>query len=444
MLPMRRPIRRMLALATTLSAITAAHAADPTSSGPTGVGVTLGLGLVPLSFDLPGIDLGVAAAGGGVPASLDGNVDGVGYAISLGAEVGELGGVPLFVEVTAAFADADGTNSLSRQLAGRGSFALGSGTSAGHTLALTTSSSATGATASATVNAIDPMGGTATVTQTTFSPPGANLTNNFAEGPTAGGGRAFTNVVTDGSPLAATAIGFAGDANGFLLGATGDLSGIRIDTTTTQEADYAEFETRLVGVVPLGGSGWVATPLVAPAYRYLHRKVDTHVDVLLPVNPVSNRRAALSLTTSDDLTAHYAGGSLGIGAVGPVPGDVILSLGANAGLLGMFADHEGSSSATVFGIDTTTIAFDPVTDELDQIAYFARASVGVTKQLGGFSLSVGGQAEYLSDVPTVRRDVGVALGAPGALTATGGSGSVRLDTDSAVILSGSLSVSLTF
>ena len=441
---MQQLIRPTSSLAVVLSIVTGAHAADPARNEPTSSNITLGLGAVPLSFDLPGIELGAVTTGGGVPTSLDGDVDGLGFAVSLGAQLGELGGVPLFVEVAAAVADADGTSVLSRQLAGQGSFAFGSGTSTGDTLALTTSTSAAGATASATVNVIDPAGGTATITQATFSPPGANLTNNFAESPTAGGGRAFTNVVTDGSPLSATSIGFAGDANGFLFGATGDLSGIRIDAITAQEIDYAEFETRLIGVVPLGGSGWVATPSVAPAYRYLRRDVDTRVDVLLPINPVANERAAVSLATSDDLTAHYAGGSLGVGAVGPIPGDLVLSVGANAGLLGMFADYEGTSSTTVFGIDTTTIAFDTVADELDEIAYFARASVGVTKQLGGFALSFGGQAEYLSDVPTVRRDPGVAPGTPGTFTATGGGGSVRLDTDSAVILSGSLSVSLTF
>lgn len=422
-----------------------ARAADPVPPAPTGLDVTLGLGVVPLSLELPDIQLSGITTNGSVPLSLDGDAEGVAYAVSLSTELGELGGVPLFAEVAAAFADADESrSSFSSQLAGTGTFAFRLGSSAGDTITLGTAATAAGGTATTNVIVTDPAGATANVAQATFSPAGPNLTNLFAESPTANGGIAFGNAVTTGAPVSGTAIGFAADANGALIVATGDLGAIRVDNLVEQDVDYTELEARLIGAVPLGGSGWVATPSIAPAYRYLRRDVDVLTQILLPTNPATNARAGAFLQTNDDLTAHYAGGSVGIGAVGPIPGDLILSVGANAGLLGMFADYEGTSSATVLGITTTTIAFDPVSDELDELAYFARGSVGVTKQLGGFSLSLGGQAEYLSDVPTLLRNPNVALGTPGAFSATGGEASVRLGSDDAVILSGSLSVSLAF
>lgn len=425
-----------------------AYAADPVPSAAPAVAdrsVTLGLGAVPLSFDLPGLELGAVATSGEFPTTVGGDADGLGVAVSIGGQIGTLGGVPLFAEFAAAFADANGTRRDVQQLGGDGAFALRFGATTGDAVDLTTATTPAGTAATGTVTVTDPAGGTATVTQTTFSPAGLNLTNNFAESSTTGGGGlAFTNVATNGATLSSTAIGFAGDGDGFVLAATGDLSGIAIGTTVLEDVDYTELEARLVAAVPVGSSGWVATPSIAPTYRYLDRDIDVRTDVFLPINPTTDSRAAVSVATTDDLTAHYAGGSLGLGAVGPVPGGLILSVGANAGLLGMFADYSGTASATVFGIDTTTIAFDPVSDELDELAYFARASFGVTKQLGALSLSFGAQAEYLSDVPTVRRDPGVALDGSSALSVSGGNGSVRLDTDDAVILSGSVSVALTF
>ena len=422
----------------------AAQAADPAQQVPNGSTLSLGIGAVPLTFQFPDIDLGASVAGGGFPESIDGDASGIGLAVSVGGEVGELGGIPIFVEVAGAIADADAVSTVSTQLSGAGSFALGAGDSAGDSLVLATAGDATGVTADATVTVTDPGGDDATITQTTFSPAGPNTTFLFAQSGTADGGVAFSNVTTDGATGTGAAIGFTADADGFLLAATGDLSEIAVRAAARQDVDYAELEARLIGAVPIGTSGWLATPSIAPAYRYLRRDLDVRTDIFLPSESVADERAAVSIFGNDELEAHYAGGSLGIGAIGPVPGGLLLSLNANAGLLGMFADYRGTSSVTVFGTSTETVSFDSVSDDLDEFAYFARAGVGVSKQLGGFTLSFAGQAEYLSDVPTVRRDSGVALGAPGTLDATGGGGSVSLETDDAVILSGSLSVVFNF
>ena len=442
------PAAHALWLATALAAGTPALAQD---SGTQGTGAqdtgaqdtgeparrgaldfTLGIGVVPLSITFPDIQLEPI---GGVATTLDGETDGLGVALSASREIGALGGVPLFGEVTAAIVDADSTVSSFRPLSGTGPFAFALGSSAGDTITLGTST-AGGATATATATVTDPAGGTASTSQTTTSPPGDNLTRNFAQSRTSGAGVAATNVASNGAPVSATAVGFVADTGGFTLNATGDLSALAVAATAVQEIDYAEVEARLVGAVPLGTSGWVATPSVAPAYRYLNRLVDARASVLLPVDPVANARAAVSLLTSDDLTAHYAGGSVGIGAVGQVPGGLIMSLGVDAGLLGLFADYDGASAIELAGIGTTTFGLGAVAEELDELAHFVRGSVGVTRQFGGFGMSFGGQVEYLSDVPTVLRG-------PGG-TSAGGIGTARLGTDDALIVSGSFSVSLSF
>ena len=417
--------------------------APPVQTGPA---FTLGVSVVPLTFDLPDIALNATSVDGSIPSSLDGEVDGVGYAVSLGGEIGSLGGVPVFLAVGGAFATADARVGSLASLSGNGTITFGSDPARAGDITVSTAVTPAGATATSTVSVTDAAGGTANINQVTFSPSGANATNNVAASGTGGGAFAFTNVVTDGAGPSAAATGLASDGDGFLLVATGDLSGIGVSSTATQDVDYRELEARFFTALPIGSSGWIATPSVSPTYRYLRRDIETSAGLLLPANPIFGTRASVTADTSDELTAHYAGGSLGIGATGPVPGGLLLSLNADAGLLGMFADYEGTSSTNVtgIGVGTTRIASAAASDDLDELAYFARASVGVTRQLGGFSISVGGQAEYLSDVPMLVRNPRVGFDPAGMAAATAGDDSVRIATDDAVILSGSLSVTMAF
>ena len=437
------PHLRSIALGTGLAMLAAtapSSAADALPELGDRPRLTIGIGVVPLSLHLP--DIAFDAIDLGQPiAPADGTAEGIGFAIGVSAEVGSLGGVPLFVEASAAFARADnGTRTVAPLLTGS-AFALNAGDATGETLDLDAMVDPSGASASAVVTVTDPTGSTATVDVDTASPPGPNQTNLLAVSRTAGGGVALASATTDAAGSSATAIGFAGDAEGFVFRARGDLSDVRILSASEQSVDYTELELRFAGAVPLRGSGWVAVPSLAPAYRHLGRDVATRLAIELPADPLSGVRGAVSFDTVDRLSAHYVGGSVGLGAVGPVPGGLVLSVGASAGLLGMFADLDATTALSVRGpARASTVLSADATADRSELAHFVRANVGVTRPLGGASLSFGGQVEYLSDVPVARR----APGASGFGAGFGRNGAVRIETDDALIASGSLSLTFAF
>lgn len=294
-------------------------------------------------------------------------------------------------------------------------------------ITIATSSDNDEAHAGVSINHTNPQGGgeAANVTGDTNAPGAQDAP--FATSAATGNSFQWGGVQTrvDGAGGSATAYAAVADTNGGVFIAAGNLDGLTLTQDYTTEAFYAG------GDVTFGLAGQNgATTLqgyVGPSYRYLAQRNSMHSDLVVDVPEYANVAdfPLFSMTTTEDLRAHYMGGIAGLQATMPTSDTTAITLGVEGGAYYTMATLDSEGTYRVSGgslqtggalPNTAPGAFGPqvVTAdgqkyEADTIAFAARGTAAYTMAIAqNAQLTFSGSVDYLSAVakPAVNASIG--------------------------------------
>jgi len=208
----------------------------------------------------------------------------------------------------------------------------------------------------------------------------------------------------------ATAYAAIADTNGGVFVAAGNLDGLTLTQSYTTEAFYAG------GDLTFGIAGQNGTTslqgYVGPSYRYLaqRNKMNASLSVDVPEYEDLVEFPTFTMSSSEDLAAHYMGGVAGLQATIPVSDTSAITLGVEGGAYYTMASLDSSGTYTVFGgdldtgagvddYDLQTVVADGETYEADTIAFAARGTVAYTMAIAPQAqLTFSGSVDYLSAV----------------------------------------------
>jgi hypothetical protein len=231
--------------------------------------------------------------------------------------------------------------------------------------------------------------------------------------------------ISGGGPSAA-AHGLAFSDLGFSYAAAGDIEGLTVRTDYHGDVRYWGAELRLAADAPLAG-GWVLSPFAGPIYRSFRHDLATVTHISVSEGPLFRDAAPDAvLALDEELEGDHFGAVLGAGVRGQLTSRIGLDLSVAGALTRLWADYEGRrrASADFFpagGVASRTFTGPGIDDSESKAVFLGRAKGAVVFDLGFGALSLGGQAEYLSDVPTVEWDD------PAAATAARAGGARRAD-----------------
>lgn len=384
----------------------AADIAEPQSVASGTAGVTIGgtLFLLP-TFTAPP----VAGTGSGALLTDTFNILAPGATIGIGASfaTGAVGDLIGGLNVSAFGSFATGSASTTHTLAGDGVLYIPGITTPAGTITL--------ATDAATPSASSTIAGT-TSNQAVAVPANAGGAQNAwgAQQGTPGEFSLAGGATYNGAP-ANYGVAFGAIANGtggaFL--ATGDLTGVVVTTATAVDVIYtgADLTYGLSG--PVGPSS-VGQIYAGPSFRYLDQKFTTDITVdmaeVQPVAPADFEFPIYKQTTRDNLTATYAGGVIGVGISTPLDDAWSLSVNGEGGLYWANANLSTTESYNLSGggnapvTDQTVTNATTFTDSASRLAFAGRVQAMLTTAISANQqIHFGGNAEYLSAVPTVSR-----------------------------------------
>ncbi len=214
----------------------------------------------------------------------------------------------------------------------------------------------------------------------------------------------------NGAGGSATAYAAIADTNGGVFVAAGNLDGLTLTQSYTTQAFYAG------GDLTFGVAGQNGTTslqgYVGPSYRYLAQRNDMNANLSVDVPEYEDlvEFPIFTMTSSEDLAAHYIGGVAGLQATMPVSDTSAITIGVEGGAYYTMASLDSSGTYTVQGgdLDTgvgitpyplQTVVSDGETYEADTIAFAARGTVAYTMSIAqNAQLTFSGTADYLSAV----------------------------------------------
>jgi len=232
---------------------------------------------------------------------------------------------------------------------------------------------------------------------------------------TSGNGQSFIwgglQTRVDGAGGSSTVYAAIADTNGGVFIAAGNLDGLTLTQNYTTQAFYAG------GDVTFGVSGQNGTTTlqgyVGPSYRYLAQRNDMNANLVAEVPEYENLAdfPTFTMTSSEDLAAHYIGGVAGLQATIPVSNTTAITLGVEGGAYYTTATLDSEGSYSVFGGDLDTAAGPPdayplqvVTSDgqkyqAETIAFAARGTAAYTMAIAQQAqLTFSGTVDYLSAV----------------------------------------------
>ncbi|MDX1948062.1 MAG: hypothetical protein SFU86_21870 [Pirellulaceae bacterium] len=252
-----------------------------------------------------------------------------------------------------------------------------------------------------------PGGAIATTTAT-------GATNNVAAVSPDGTGFVMSDVNTGAA--SAAAFGGIGSSSGGIFIASGNIDGLALTTDVTRNFIYwgADFTVGLQGS-PDGQT--VVQIYSGPSIRRLTQGVVTSVNVNIPeLQPSVLTHPEYRLSIADDLVSNFLGGVAGGNISIPLPdAGIIFTLGAEGGVYAVMSSWTGHDTySTCCGAVGTPLATPSpnlsVSGPLNtanlgtNVGFSAKGSATVTYLLSETTaLSVGGNLEYLSGVPTISR-----------------------------------------
>lgn len=329
------------------------------------------------------------------------------------AGVGEvLGGLQGFIGFNTFATYAYGDYKKTSSFTGTGVVVMqgGAGPNLG-SITITTSSDAGSGHADLTALNTSPQNGNIAVNAAAFS----NTPPDAVDGPfVSPNGQSFiwggVQTSVDGAGGSATAYAAIADTNGGVFVAAGNLDGLTLTQSYTTEAFYAG------GDLTFGIAGQNGTTslqgYVGPSYRYLAQRntMNANLSVDVPEYEPLADFPTFTMSSSEDLAAHYMGGVAGLQATIPVSDTSAITLGVEGGAYYTMASLDSSGTYTVFGgdLDTSgaiddydlqTVVADGETYEADTIAFAARGTVAYTMAIAPQAqLTFSGSVDYLSAV----------------------------------------------
>jgi len=335
------------------------------------------------------------------------------------AGVGEvLGGLQGFIGFNTFATYAYGNYNKTSSFTGTGVVVMQGG--AGPNLAsitITTSSDGDEGHAAVSINHTNPQGGgeAANVTGDTVAPGAQDAP--FATSAATGNSFQWGGVQTrvDGDGGSATAYAAVADTNGGVFIAAGNLDGLTLTQSYTTEAFYAGGDLTF-GIAGQNGSTSLQG-YVGPSYRYLAQRNTMNAELQVDVPEYANVAdfPLFSMTSSEDLAAHYMGGIAGLQATIPTSDTTAITLGVEGGAYYTMASLESSGTYSVSGGNLESGGALPNADpgafgpqvvtadgekyEADTIAFAARGTMAYTMAIAPQAqLTFSGSVDYLSAV----------------------------------------------
>lgn len=360
-----------------------------------------------MGMTLPSLPSGVVDATGTVSASGGQTAFGPMIGIDLGRKLGRVGDFDIAGNLSFFIGTLSSSGTAVTNLSGPGTVRFSSNTQSTATIDLTTSTTGGTADSDAVVNLTVP-GGFANQHQTVQSLPGQNAVSNWAVTLTSDNtGVVFGGVTTNGSTPSATAVGAAADPTGFTFVGTGDLSGLKVTTTTTRSVVYMGADAA-IGFSPPSIDSTSFTPYASLGYRLLRQNTDSRTTFDLPTPSGTGGFPLLGLQRLELLDTNYYGGGLGLAVSHTVDNDITISGTAEFGVRGFDARYTGRDLA-IFpinngGLELQRFDVGRAAAEANGVAWFGKGEAGINFPLGpNVLLGVTGTVEYLSKVPTLSR-----------------------------------------
>lgn len=203
------------------------------------------------------------------------------------------------------------------------------------------------------------------------------------------------------------AYGGIGASSGGIFIASGDISGLSITTTVQRNIFYGGADLTLGLAGDFDGQTSVQG-YVGPSYRGMVQNTSTRIAINVPESlPSAVTIPEFSITVADTLTSNYFGGVLGGNLSFETSPDMTFTLGLEGGVYSVNANWRGQDTYATSGgspaSPTLSVQGPAMTSDLGSaIAFAARGNAAVTFALeGNKALTIGGNVEYLSQVPAV-------------------------------------------
>ena len=302
-----------------------------------------------VALNLPDLSVPVFTGGGvtGFSNSLDSLALGALVGVSGSASLGAVGEYEASIGVSGFAALARRSIVSSQTLSGIGTVVIPGITTPPGTITLVTNQGAPSGSSD--------ISGTATTDQTVAIPVngggGQNAFGTVQDIP----GQTFSLAAGhsfNGAPAnnAASYGAIASTAGGIFVG-VGDLTGLKIETTSTNDILYAgaDISFALSGLA----NNAIVQGYAGPSYRFLGQRGKTTVSVdipeQMPFAPADYMFPTYSQTTNDDLDSHYLGGVVGGGVTLPAGDGATSTLGGEGGLYHVATSYTGTESYTLSG-----------------------------------------------------------------------------------------------
>jgi hypothetical protein len=207
-----------------------------------------------------------------------------------------------------------------------------------------------------------------------------------------------------------TATAEAGDFSeaGSAYALAGNLDGFGTAIHYDEDLAYWGGELALAFGNGSSESGVTFSPFIGPIVRGIDRDLET---------TLTESVSSSSFSLHESLDGRYYGAVIGVDAVVPAYNGVAVDFSVSGAPLYLDADYEGQeANSSSF---QTTIKGPKIDDSEGRLAGLLRAQAGLNFPVLGHSwIRVGGEVEYLTDAPTIERDIGRAAVAANDTTAS--------------------------
>ncbi|WIJ23934.1 hypothetical protein [Devosia sp. RR2S18] len=322
-------------------------------------------------------------------------------------ELGRLGEIPVFVEMSASFLAASSSSTALHDLSAGNRVLLVAGRPQG-----VIELDASGSVASSSV--IAPATGTATVIAS--STPSGGTQAVFALNRNGSSG-AYAAVATSGSPETSAAYGGVLAPEGFAFAGVGDISGTMLQSSVSRHTFRGGLEAMFATSIP-AAEGWSVVPRLGAAYRFAGEDVRHEVLIDPAEGPgIPDRFPTVGLRTQERMDTHMVGPLASLSTTKVLDTRWSATVGVDAGWL---------LTSTQWRMDATGIMEGMADIGLPGQEGTSWGGTGLFRLKGGVSFvadngtvfSLNGQVEHLTAVPTTSTS---------GDTAASGSGPLNLD-----------------
>jgi hypothetical protein len=259
----------------------------------------------------------------------------------------------------------------------------------------------------------------------------------------------FSQITVGTTSSTGVATGALATTDGGIFVATGDLSGLKVNTKQTQSIIWGGADINLAATSDLDNGASVQA-YVGPSYRYLGQHNTTAISATPPAvtngaTPASDlTMPTYTDTRVEDLNTNYLGGLGGVNYTTKVSDKVAVTVGGSVGLYSAWANLSGTETFGLSGGACPTTCAQPsglpiasqtvtnansVSGSWNGMAFSGGLNGGVTMAMTDkTSVTLGGNIDYLSAVPVVNHGATILASGGGtsgsATTSSGAAGAV--------------------